>query len=52
LRISSAAPQEWPQRDVVLPAGWQAIEVEGLWLRGHRWRLLARQGRPATLTAS
>ena len=43
--------QQWPSHDVMLPAGWQAIEVERLWLKGRPTRLLAEQGRKARLTA-
>jgi protein-glucosylgalactosylhydroxylysine glucosidase len=34
----------WPRRHVVLPAGWQAIEVERLWIHGREARLVARHG--------
>lgn len=44
LRISSAPPEDWPQRPVTLPAGWQAIECDRLWIRGRPCRLRARQG--------
>jgi hypothetical protein len=43
--------REWPQHDVVLPEGWQAIEVPRLWLKGRPMRLSAEQGRKARLTA-
>jgi hypothetical protein len=49
LTMSSGPLAGWPQRDVVLPAGWQSIEVERLWLRGKPTRLMARQGRRAEL---
>jgi hypothetical protein len=49
LMMSSSPLVDWPQRDVVLPAGWQAIEVKRLWLRGKPTRLVARQGRRAEL---
>ncbi|MBV8564835.1 MAG: glycoside hydrolase family 65 protein [Methylobacteriaceae bacterium] len=35
---------EWSRRSVVLPAGWKAIEVERLWIRGQPTRLEARHG--------
>jgi hypothetical protein len=50
LKISAGPLEEWPQRDVVLPAGWRAIEVERLWLRGRPCRMLARQGHRAELS--
>jgi hypothetical protein len=44
LRISSLAPEEWCERPVILPAGWEAIEVDRLYVRGKSARLLARHG--------
>ncbi len=44
LRIDDGDPQGWPRRPVVLPAGWDAIEVDRLWIRGHQARLTARHG--------
>lgn len=44
LKMTDGPLQEWAQHDVVLPAGWSAIEVERLWLRGRPVGLLARQG--------
>jgi hypothetical protein len=44
LKVSSAAPEDWPQRPVVLPQGWEAIECDRLWVRGRACRLVARQG--------
>ncbi|RZJ43809.1 MAG: glycoside hydrolase family 65 protein [Brevundimonas sp.] len=37
-------PALWPRRPVVLPSGWDSIEVERLWIRGQPWRLSASQG--------
>ena len=34
----------WPRRSVVLPAGWQAIEIERLWIHGREARLTAHHG--------
>jgi hypothetical protein len=42
LRLGSGNPSTWPSRRVVLPAGWDAIEVERLWIRGTAARLIAR----------
>ena len=50
LKISASPVQEWPQRDVVLPAGWKAIEIERIWLRGWPFRLLARHGKKTVLS--
>jgi hypothetical protein len=49
LRPGAGDPHGWQQGDVVLPVGWQAIEVERLWIRGRRARLVADQGKPARL---
>jgi len=46
---NSGVLASWVQHDVVLPAGWKAIEVERLWLKGKPVRLLARQGKRAKL---
>jgi hypothetical protein len=46
---NSGVLASWVQHDVVLPAGWKAIEVERLWLKGKPVRLLARQGKRAEL---
>lgn len=50
LAPNDAAPETWPRHKVVLPAGWKAIEVDRLWVRGQPMRLLARQGEMAALT--
>ncbi len=44
LRITADDPCTWPERPVVLPAGWRSIEVERLWLRGRPARLRAEEG--------
>jgi len=44
LRIDDGDPQGWPRRPVVLPAGWDAIEVDRLWIHGRQARLTARHG--------
>ena len=44
LVIDDGDPAEWPRRPVVLPAGWESIEVERLWVRGREARLTARHG--------
>lgn len=44
LEIDDGDPGDWPQRPVVLPEGWEAIEVERLWVRGRPARLTARHG--------
>jgi len=42
LRPSSDDPSRWAIRPVVLPEGWDRIEVDGLWIRGRRMRLVAQ----------
>ncbi|HLK26197.1 MAG TPA: glycoside hydrolase family 65 protein [Caulobacteraceae bacterium] len=37
-------PQSWCRGPVVLPAGWRAIEIDRLWIRGQPWRLSATHG--------
>jgi trehalose/maltose hydrolase-like predicted phosphorylase len=36
--------ESWAERPVVLPDGWEAIEVDRLWVRGKPMRLVARHG--------
>jgi trehalose/maltose hydrolase-like predicted phosphorylase len=51
LRPGSRNPSEWAQRDIVLPQGWSSIEVGQLWIHRRPFRLVARQGKRAVLTA-
>lgn len=51
LEPGEGAPDSWARGRVVLPAGWDAIEVERLWVRGRPMKLLARHGETAGLTA-
>jgi trehalose/maltose hydrolase-like predicted phosphorylase len=44
LTIGPGAPESWADRPVVLPDGWEAIEVDRLWVRGQPMRLRARHG--------
>jgi hypothetical protein len=44
LNVSPGSPQSWAERPVVLPAGWDAIEVDRLWIRGQPMKLVARHG--------
>jgi hypothetical protein len=44
LRLSSKPPGEWCERPIVLPQGWDAVEVERVWARGAPARLAARHG--------
>ena len=51
LALSAAKPADWFTRPVELPEGWDAIEVDRLFVRGRPARLLARHGeRRASLT--
>ena len=49
LELSEDDPSAWPSRPVVLPAGWEEIRVDHLWVHGRAARLSARQGSKATL---
>jgi protein-glucosylgalactosylhydroxylysine glucosidase len=44
LQPSWGDAQDWARRPVILPAGWTAIEIERLWIGGHPYKLVARQG--------
>jgi hypothetical protein len=39
-------PASWPKRAVVLPTGWDAIEVDRVWVRGQPMALEANDGEP------
>jgi trehalose/maltose hydrolase-like predicted phosphorylase len=51
LEPGEGAPETWAKAPVVLPAGWEAIEIDRLWVRGRPMRLVARHGEPARLMA-
>lgn len=42
IKLGPGAPETWPSRPVVLPAGWRSIEVERIWAHGKPMRLVAR----------
>ena len=44
LQPTPGDPAQWARRSVVLPEGWEAIEVDRVWIRGRPYRLVARQG--------
>ena len=44
------APETWPRRVVILPAGWDAITVERIWLGDRMARLHVEHGKPAAIT--
>jgi hypothetical protein len=44
IRMHEGPPEEWWERPVVLPAGWDCIEVERMWARGRPYRMSARHG--------
>jgi hypothetical protein len=48
LRVDGGDPGAWSRRRVVLPAGWQAIEVDRVWVRGASGHLIARHGAART----
>lgn len=47
LHLDGADPARWPRHPVVLPEGWDAIEIEQFWVRGRPVHLIARHGEPA-----
>jgi hypothetical protein len=49
IRLGPGAPETWPERSVVLPAGWKAIHVERLWVHGEGRSLTAVAGAPAAM---
>jgi len=44
LQLDSGDPQDWARHPITLPEGWDAIEVERIWVRGKPMRLTARHG--------
>lgn len=44
LRLSAGEPAAWAKRRVVLPEGWDAIEVERIWVHGRPASLRAVHG--------
>jgi trehalose/maltose hydrolase-like predicted phosphorylase len=44
LQLDSGDPQGWAKFPIVMPAGWEGIEVERLWVRGQPMRMQAMQG--------
>lgn len=49
LRPADSPASQWENRPVTLPAGWDAIEYERLWLRGQPHSVRAAQGAPAEI---
>ncbi len=50
LALRADDPATWPARPVILPAGWEAIEVERIWVQGEPMHLRAEQGGRCQLT--
>jgi hypothetical protein len=44
IRLNHGSPESWCERPVVLPAGWRAIEVERVWVRGAPHAMSAKAG--------
>jgi hypothetical protein len=44
IRVGPEDPAEWARRPVTLPSGWDAIEVERLWIRNRPASLRAAHG--------
>ena len=51
LEPGEGEPETWSKAPVVLPAGWTAIEIDRLWVRGRPMRLVARHGELTRLIA-
>jgi trehalose/maltose hydrolase-like predicted phosphorylase len=49
VRISEADPSEWAMEPVVMPEGWDGIEIERLWVRGRATSLVAKHGQVTSL---
>lgn len=43
-------PETWAKASVILPAGWEAIQIDRLWVRGRAMRLEACHGEVTRLT--
>ena len=51
IQLDAGDPAGWAKFPVVLPAGWDAIEVDRIWVRGRPARLVAKHGdQRATIT--
>ncbi|HZR42786.1 MAG TPA: hypothetical protein VFB12_21890 [Ktedonobacteraceae bacterium] len=44
LRLGPGEPQSWCEGPIILPAGWESIQVERIWVRGRPARLVANHG--------
>ena len=44
LRPGPGDPEFWAARSVVLPEGWDTIEIDRLWIRERAYKLVARHG--------
>jgi hypothetical protein len=44
LRLHGGDPQTWFERPIVLPEGWEEIQVNDVWVRDQRMSLCARHG--------
>ncbi len=48
LHFNNAEPSGWAKHPVVLPQGWDCIDVDRIWVRGKPMRLTARHGAAKT----
>ena len=44
LVVDDGEPDAWARRPITLPAGWSALRIDRLRVRGRSARLVARQG--------
>ena len=49
LRPNAGDVETWAERPVMLPHGWEAIEVHRLWARGRPMTMTAKSGEPTRL---
>jgi hypothetical protein len=49
LRITNGPPSNWGEAPVVLPTGWERIEIERVWVRGGPHRVVAEHGADRTI---
>jgi hypothetical protein len=51
VEIGMGEPAEWCTRPVTTPRGWDAIEIDRIWVRDRPARLSARNGSPSARIA-
>ena len=49
LRPNAGDVEAWAERPVLLPHGWEAIQIDRLWVRGRPMKLTAKNGEMTVL---